>query len=163
MYQNNYLVKLIIMLVFLTTITSCLSVAKLSDFPKTSTAIDFDKYSREYHELKSPYWTSENASEYYFERDTIITNKELTDYIKQTLVALGYSITSNDYEDDFIRGSRNMTTREWGSITTVYYKLDYDKNKLQVYILTEITQDISGGRAENRAKTVGKVIEKLID
>jgi hypothetical protein len=163
MYQTNNLVKLFILLVFLTTIIGCLSVAKLSDFPKTSTAIDYNKYSTEYHELKSPYWTSENASEYYFERDTIITNKELTDYIKQTLKALGYSITSNDYEDDYIRGSRGMTTKEWGSITAVYYKLDYDKNKLQVYILTKITQDISGGRAENRAKTVGQIIEKLID
>jgi hypothetical protein len=163
MLRKNNLVKFVILLFLITTISSCLSVAKISDFPKTSTVIDFNKYSSEYHELKAPYWTSENASEYYFERDTIITNKELTDYIKTALISLGYTITSNDYEDDYIRGSRNISRMEWGAITAVYYKLDYEKNKLQVYILTEITQDITGGNRENRAKTVGKIIEKLIE
>lgn len=155
-------VKLILILICLTLMTSCLSTVKLSNFPKSSTEVDFNKYS-EFYDLESVYWNSENANEYYFERDTLISNKELTDYIKVSLLALGYSITSDEYTDDYIRGSHDLTAKEWGTVTAVYYKLDYDKSKLQVYIITQITQDITGGKAENRAKAVGKVIEKLID
>jgi hypothetical protein len=162
MYQAINFIKLILILIILTSMTSCLSTVKFSAFPKSSTEVDFNKYS-EFYDLESVYWTSENANEYYFERDTLISAKELTGYIKVSLLALGYSITSDDYTDDYIRGSRELTAKEWGTVTAVYYKLDYDKNKIQVYILTQITQDITGGQAENRAKTVGKAIEKLID
>lgn len=56
-----------------------------------------------------------------------------------------------------------MHANEWNSITGVYYKVDLNKQKLQVYINTKITQDITGGWSENRAKKVGLIIETMID
>lgn len=54
-----------------------------------------------------------------------------------------------------------MMTNEWSSITAVYYKIQADK--IQVYLNTKITQDITGGWRENRASKIGRLIEYELD
>ncbi len=140
---------------------SCMSVAKLSDFPAGSKEIDFDRYSAVYHEQKNPFWSAATSNEYYIERDIIIAEKDLADIIKQALFEHGYSINKVDLENNFISGRRGMQANEWNSITGVYYQLDNNK-KLQVYIITKITQDFTGGWRENRAKKIGEIIESKV-
>lgn len=66
-----------------------------------------------------------------------------------------------DKEQNKIIGKRGLRANEWNSITAVYYKSD--RNRLQLYVNTKITQDITGGWHENRAKKVGELIHiKLI-
>jgi hypothetical protein len=156
--------KIFILLITLaTTLYSCLSVAKISNFPKTSTEISFDRYSTEFQEKKDPFWTSNTSNEYYFERNKIILEKDLTDIIQYALQEKGYSIYSINLDNDNVFGKRGMYANEWSSITGVYYKIDLNKQKLQIYINTKITQDITGGWSENRAKKVGLIIETMID
>ena len=50
---------------------------------------------------------------------------------------------------------------EWSSITAVFYKIQ--KSKIQVYLKTKISQDITGGWRENRAMKVGQLIEKNLN
>ncbi len=51
-----------------------------------------------------------------------------------------------------------MRANEWNSITGVYYHIE--NAKIQVYLTTKITQDVTGGWRENRAKKIGVLIEK---
>lgn len=153
----------IIVLLGILTLNSCLSVAKISSFPLTSADIDFDKYSTEYKEKKDPFWTSNTSNEYYFERDIIVSEKELTYIIQRILRDNGYSIYSISLENDNVFGKRGMYANEWSSITGVYYKINPNNQKLQIYINTKITQDITGGWSENRAKKIGLIIETIID
>lgn len=158
-----YMERIIGLLILLTSLNSCLSVAKMSDFSKTASTIDFDKYSTEYHEKKEPFWSGQTSNEYYFEKGQTITEKKLTDIIQYALKQKGYSIKGIDNENDYVIGKRGMYANEWSSITGVYYKLDNNQERLQIYINTKITQDFTGGWGENRAKKVGQIIEKLID
>jgi hypothetical protein len=146
-----------------TTLYGCLSVAKISSFPKASAEINFDRYSTEYQEKKDPFWTSKTSNEYYFERNKIVSEKELTDIIQNALREKGYSIYSVSLDNDNVFGKRGMYANEWNSISGVYYKIDLNKQRLQIYINTKITQDITGGWSENRAKKVGLIIETMID
>ena len=144
-------------------LNSCLSVAKISDLPSSSKGIDFDKYSAEYKEQKNPFWTAATSNEYYFERDKALTEKDLTDIIKQALSKKGYAMNKVDLENNYISGKRGMQANEWNSITGIYYQLDHNNKKLQVYIITKITQDFTGGWKENRAKKIGEIIESNLD
>jgi len=143
-------------------LTSCLSVSKMSDFPKTATAIPFERYAIEYHEKKEPFWTSKTSNEYYFEKETAMPETVLANVIQYALKEKKYTIKEVDTVKDYIIGSRGLHANEWSSITAVYYKLNNDQTKIQVYIKTKITQDITGGWSENRAKKVGEIIEREI-
>ena len=48
-------------------------------------------------------------------------------------------------------------------MTGVYWKEKESTKKIQLYIITKITQDITGGWTENRAQKIGKLIEIQID
>jgi hypothetical protein len=143
-------------------LNSCLSVAKISDFPRSSKEIDFDRYSAEYKEQTNPFWTASTSNEYYFERYKILTEKDLTSIIQQALSQRGYQIIKVDLQNNYINSKRGMQANEWNSITSVYFQLNNNK-KLQVYIITKITQDFTGGWKENRAREIGEIIENNID
>ena len=158
-----YTLKILVLLIMLTILYSCFSVAKMSSFPKASSEINFNKYSTEYQEKKDPFWTSKTSNEYYLERNKVMTEKELTDIIQYALRENGYKIYSINLDNDNVFGERGMQANEWNSITGIYYKIDLNKQKVQIYITTKITQDITGGWRENRAKKVGQTIENMID
>jgi hypothetical protein len=159
----NILKTFVPLTMFLVILNSCLSVAKISNFPKASNEINFDKYSTEYKEKKSSFLTSDTTNEYYFERNKLISEKELTDIIQFALKENGYSIYSSSFENDNIFGKRGLHANEWNSITGVYYKIELNIQKVQIYINTKITQDLTGGWGENRAKKIGLIIEAIID
>lgn len=146
----------------LTTIllTSCVSMAKLSDFSQTSSTIDFEKLSKEFKLTKTPFWTTKSSNEYYFEKENNITETQLVEIIKNSLKSYSYSIAVSNEESKCIIGKRGMRANEWSSITAVYYKIQ--TSKVQVYLNTKISQDITGGWRENRAMKVGQLIEQNI-
>ena len=144
-------------------IQGCLSVARISDFPKKSTLIDFDKYSSEFVKQKQPLWTLETSNEYYFERNQIIKRDTIFNLISKALIDNGYRIFFMDNENQYVIGKRGLRANEWNAKTGVYFKLDMPNKKTQIYIDTRITQDITGGWKNNRAKKIGLVLEKLID
>lgn len=135
----------------------CLSTAKISNFSQTSSTIDFEKLSKEFELTKTPFWTSKTSNEYYFEKESVIDETKLIEIINSALRSYNYSIKVSDIENNCVIGKRGMVANEWGSITAVYYKIE--SNKIQVYLNTEITQDITGGWRENRALKVGQLIE----
>ncbi|MFZ4454708.1 MAG: hypothetical protein ACOYOT_00655 [Bacteroidales bacterium] len=151
------LIKIILTFILL---TGCISTAKLSDFSNTSSKIDFDKLSREFKLTKTPFWTSKTSNEYYFEKDVWVVEPKLIETIKGSLEHYNYSILVSNIANQCLIGKRGMRSNEWSSITAVYYKIL--PNKVQVYIITKITQDFTGGWRENRAMEVGNLVENSI-
>jgi hypothetical protein len=141
----------------------CLSVARISDFPTTSSNINFDNYSKEKSEKKDPFWTLETSTEYYIETQKLINNDVLINLISQSLKDNGYVIFVSDKNNNYVIGKRGLRANEWNTRTGVYYRNDISKNKTQIYINSRITQDITGGWKDNRAKKVGLVLENLIN
>lgn len=141
----------------------CLSTARISDFPTTSSTIDFDKYSKEQSERKEPFWTLETSNEYYIVTQKLIQDDDLIKFISQALKDNGYKIFVADKNNDYVIGKRGLRANEWNTRTGVYYRIDTAKNKTQIYINSRITQDITGGWKSNRAKKVGLILENLIN
>ncbi|MBK8805697.1 MAG: hypothetical protein IPO21_03205 [Bacteroidales bacterium] len=155
----NRILYLIILTVFL---QSCLSVARISDFPTTSESIDFDQYSKERMDNKEPFWTLETSYEYYIEENFTLEKIKLIGLITNALKNNGYRIFISDQDSQYIIGKRGLRANEWNTRTGVYYKIDSIQNKTQIYIKSRITQDITGGPRDNRAKKVGVNLEMLI-
>ena len=152
--------KIITTLLITCILTGCVSTARLSDFSQTSKSIDFDQLSKEFKLTKTPIWTLQSSNEYYFERETNIEESKLIDTLKNSLRSYRYSILVSNIENKCVIGKRGIDANEWNSITAIYYrKLP---NKIQVYLNSKITQDITGGWKENRAMKIGRLIEKKI-
>jgi hypothetical protein len=143
----------------------CLSSARLSDFSGNAAAIDFDRYANKTQAERTALWTGKTSNEYFLERDTAYIEADLNSIARRALTRLGYAVDEKNTVPGTNRivGQRGMHANEWNSITGVYYKIDMEKNKTQVYIITKITQDITGGWRENRAAKVGMKIETMMD
>jgi hypothetical protein len=148
-------------LLILLGLTSCLSIARMSDFPQSSKQIDFDKYSITFKSTNDPIWNFETSNEYYFETGIDIKEDVLIKLIKESLETNGYWIKKIDSNEKFIAGERGLMANEWSTISFVYY--NYSINYIRVYISSRITQDITGGWRENRAKQIGLDLKNLID
>ena len=132
------------------------SVAKLTDLPKSAAEVDFDNLSR-INEQSSPFWTSKTSSEYYLELPKT-TDSLLYKAILSSFVANGYQKKYLNIANRSYLAERGRRANEWSTLTCVYYKIN-DENT-QIYVKSQITQDITGGWRENRAKKVAERIEK---
>ena len=138
---------------------SC-TVAKLSSLPKSSNEIDFNKYSIELANAKEPFWTSKTSNEYYFEKPKLYAEEDLFKAMDKAFTANNYVVVKFYKTEKTIFAERGMRANEWKSIAGIYYQTDEKTEKTKIYIQVKITQDITGGWKENRAKKIGVIIEK---
>lgn len=138
---------------------SCISTARVSDFPQKANAIDFGKYSKEFTAGRTGLWTSNTSNEYYFEKEIDITEDLLLLNIEKALNANAYSVNYKSKDDKCLIAKRGMKANEWNSVTGVYYRLENSDKLVKIYIRTKITQDITGGWRENRAMKVASEIQ----
>ena len=97
---------------------------------------------------------------YYIEQNKSVYEKLLITLIEKALTKTGYTIKTSSIENKCVIGKRGLEMNEWGSVTGVYYIATTDK--VQIYIKTKITQDITGGFKNNIAKKVGILIENYL-
>ncbi len=134
---------------------SCAGIAKISDFSRTAETFDFDKLAQQNYESKDAIWNQQTEYEYFIEIERI-PEDELFKQIIDALVKSGYDISYENKQNRTIIGERGLRFNEWNSITGVYYK--HHEDFYQVFIKNAITQDITGGWRENRAKKVAMVL-----
>jgi hypothetical protein len=147
--------KYVISIVILS-LLNCVSVASLERFPKSTSQINFGELENIKFEDKEGIWNLKTDYEC-----LLIVNNQLADVEAQTenaLLKTGYKIKVKDKSEKLIIGERGMRPNEWNSITGIYYKPKNDT--VIIYIKNEITQDITGGWKENRAKEIGKLLCK---
>lgn len=162
-----HLVKAFLLILIATNLFSCLSLAKISDFPNSSEEIDFEHYSKLNQNSdteKERQRTNETTNEHYLSTDRAIKKDSLIHVIIQALNAEGYKrVLKNDSANNCIVAKRGLKANEWSSLTGVYFKINEQNNNTQIYINTKITQDYTGGWKENRAEKIGNILKKLIN
>jgi hypothetical protein len=141
-------------------ITQSCSVAKFSSMPKTATDINFAKYESELRNTKEPFWTSKTSNEYFIEINKICKEQDILQSIGNAYSANNYGFSKFNKQDKAVFAERGMRMNEWKSIAGIYYQIDELAKKTRIYILVKITQDVTGGWKENRAKKLGLIIEK---
>jgi len=151
--------SLILSALAMTIIFGCASTARLSDFQKSPKEIDFNKIanSRKTDEDKS--WNSKTGFEYYIltgtSGDSIIVQA-----INNAFKKNGYTIKYSDTDNGAILAERGLQANEWKSVAGVYYQKNGDG--FEMYVRCKITQDITGGWREDRAKQIGESICNFI-
>lgn len=143
-------------------IQSCLSIARISEFPHSSSIIDFEKYAMEFDEHELPLRTRKTSYEYFLEVDNPLPEYKLVILITHALENKGYEVVRLDTITNSVLGKRGLRANEWKTVTGVYYNINSLIPKTQIYILSRITQDFTGGWKDNRAKKVATELENLI-
>jgi hypothetical protein len=146
--------KSIIALALLLSLGGCVSVAKISDFPDTATAIDFDA-AREKNKLEPAAWSQQANFEYVIELENI-TEDDAISAISEGIKQAGYKVAATDKTKQKITAEKGMTMLEWNSISVAYYKIL--SPNVQVYVVTKVTQDFTGGWKDHRAKNIADAI-----
>jgi len=139
--------------VSLLSVTACLSVASIDDFPKTANAIDFDRLSKQSFDSDQSFWTFRSEYEHFVGVEKV-TEDKLVSAITKALQAHGYGVSHTSLEKvkGSVIGERGLRSNEWASIVAAYYRIN-EKNA-QVYFRNKITQDITGGARKNGAREV---------
>lgn len=142
-----------VMLICLLAITGCAGVARMSDFPKTADTFNFNELSKKNYDSKDTFWNEHTEYEYLADVEKTDEN-ELFKSIIAALTSSGYTVSYSDIQHQVVIGERGLRPNEWKSITAVYYK--GTSELFQVFFKNAITQDVTGGWRENRAKEVAK-------
>ena len=141
---------------------SC-SVAKFSNMPKGASEINFSKYSSHAKNEKEPLLTGSTTNEYFIEINKVCYELEILDAIGQAYNANHYGFSKFNKADKAIFAERGARLNEWKSLAGIYYQINEQLNNTRFYILVNITQDITGGWKENRAKKLGLSLEKILN
>ena len=157
--MNNYFRILLISLLTIS-IQSCMTTAQLSDFSRTSDGLDFNEIAISKNDTTDAEWNGRTEFEYYIK--TVVTVDSLIiKAIKSGLNSEKFSIKLNSKNNCTILGERGMTFNEYNSIAGVYYQINSASS--EIYINCKITQDMTGGWREDRAKKIGLKICKLLN
>lgn len=155
--MNNLFFPLVIGIIFA---AGCISTAKIGHLPDSSDLIDFDSLSDRNMDLDSSSRNHEGISEYMV-YITGMEDRTLVELLKQANQNQGFTNKRVDIGKRRILGSRGMRMNEWNSVSGIYYRKTDDN--YQVYVRVDITQDVTGGRKENRAKKIAEEICQLAE
>jgi len=166
MIRTKYNLELAIIFIFcITPFMGCIGTAKISSFPEHISEIDFENYSNRMANVNTEPWTFETSDEFYFEK--AYSSSEYNEYqvissIETIFKQERYSIQLKDIKNKRIIGRRGLQADEWNSLVGIYYNFNESKNMLQVYIKTEITQDITGGPNKHRSIHMGGLLKRIL-
>ncbi len=127
----------------------------MSDFPKSYQTLDFEDIASHDYEYDGSVWNQKTEYEYYVEASNV-TEDELFIALSEALKRNGYGIIFSDKKNRAVIGERGLRMNEWRSITGIHYNIK--GTEFQIFIKNAITQDITGGWRENRAKKVASVL-----
>lgn len=140
-------------------LTGCVSVAHVSDFKKTADGLDFDALAKRNYDQKDGLWNEKTGYEYFIVVDHV-SEPDAVKCIKAALQSQGYQVEYTSTEGRAIIATRGLMANEWSSVAGVYYRPE--EAMVQIYIRDKITQDITGGWRENRAKEIAQAIRAEI-
>lgn len=117
------------------------TTAKLSRFPTSASAVDFESISKSPLPIEKAIWRSKTRFDFYLK--SIETNKRL---INQAILAAlknnGYKVFRTDTVGNVLLARRGLRANEWNAIAGIYYQIQNEA--VNLYIKTEITQDFTG-------------------
>ena len=130
---------------------ACASVADLKDFPASSAEIDFDDVSARINGIDDASGNSEDSADYLAVVESESAER-LTALITEALQDNGYTLVKSDRSNGVVFAERGMRVNEYESIAGVYFETA--SGAFAVYARVDITQGLTGGWKENRARQV---------
>jgi hypothetical protein len=148
MMQRSGILK-VTTLVALLCCSGCTSVARLSDLPQSGDAIQYgqagEKRSGQY--------------EYDFTLHDV-TDEQFENAVREGLTTNGFVIKRSDPGGRVIFAERGLRLNEWASVVGIYSRRS-DAN-LQVKVLVDITQDITGTLPQSYAENIANRIRDVL-
>ena len=146
------MIRKIITILMIIAVSGCTSIASVSNFETSASQIDFNKLEQSYDRSPDGAWSWEGKNEYIiFVKNT--DSSELYSLLITFLKSSGYKIVNSSNDGTAIIGKKGIRFNDWGSVIGAY--LSPSNDEYQVYVKVEVTQDITGGWTENRAKHFG--------
>jgi hypothetical protein len=136
-------------------IVSCTSIAKISDLPVNSEKINFSKIALMKKTKKDKAWNSKKEYEYYIHTSINSPEKVMTSVLKG-LQLEGYAVNKQSLQNGVVLAERGLRANEWNSVAGIYFTVT--EKETHIYIRCRITQDITGGWRNDRAKVIGVAI-----
>ncbi len=142
-------------------LSACVSVARVSDMPASSSDIDFVTLSEKSFEENSVGLYTTDFEDFINVSD--VSEEALFQAIEASLKDVGYTVKQSSREKGVIIGENGTVgMTEYASVSGVYVKPQQEA--FQVYVRTKLTHSITPGWATKYdiAKTVtGKICENL--
>lgn len=151
--MNHKKLSQILMLIIL--FQSCMTSARISDFPRSADLYDFNKIANAKETYQPGMWNSKTGYGYFLKTnisdDSIIINA-----ITTALKVEHFTIKYIDKNKGSILAERGLRANEWKAVSGVYYQKSNEG--ADIYIKCKISQDVTGGWREDRAKQIGQGI-----
>jgi hypothetical protein len=134
---------------------SCLSTAKLSEYPKDAQTYDFSKIASSKKTDVDKKRNSKTNFEYYLKLEAL-ADSSLIHAIVESLQEERYLIRYVDSQKGTILAERGLQANEWKSVMGVYFQRN--DAEVEIYLRCKISQDITGGPKDDRSEKVAKRI-----
>lgn len=153
--MNRFNLSFIAFLLLLFAGPGCVATANLSDLPASAENIDFSKLPAAKIDATDKSWNKRTTFEYYVKTNTT-DEEQVAVVIKSALAKDGFRIVASGGGSRSILAERPARANEWKTVIGAYYKPGAEGH--EIYIKAKITQDITGGWREDRAKNLADAI-----
>ena len=143
--------KITVSLIAAVLLGACTSVANLKDLPPSSAEIDFDDVSIRSNDDDDTSWNTKGSADYLALVESEST-EQLIALIGEALQDNGYTLLKTDRSNGVVFAERGMRVNEYESVAGVYFETA--SGAFAVYARVDITQGITGGWKENRARQI---------
>ena len=133
---------------------SCLHKVSIHNFPQSKSQINYEKVKSEQN-FRNMDLRFGSKQEFYFS-GTFNNSEEYL--IKEVVKNEGFKIKKSDIQQDFLIFEKGLSLEAWKSIIGIYYNINESTNSLEVYLLYQMTQDITGSFDVNFAEIIGDKI-----
>jgi hypothetical protein len=157
--MTNKLTTISHLFLILILIQSCLSTARLRNFPQSAEGYDFSKIANSKKTEEDKAWNAKTGFEYYL-KTNIADDSLIIQAITGAMRSEGFVLKLIDKANGAILGERGLRANEWKSVAGVYYQKTSEG--FEVYVNCKITQDFTGGWREDRARKIGVLICDLL-
>jgi len=126
-----------------------MSVARLSDLPRSSDQVNFKQVTKD---------------EYgHYEHDFVltgVTDQQFHAIVRKAMDSNGYSVRTDEVKSRATTGERGLRLNTWGAVAGVYSRRTGDS--LDVKVIVRITQDFTGTLPERFAEDIANEIKKSL-
>ncbi|HPN71682.1 MAG TPA: hypothetical protein PLZ32_19280 [Saprospiraceae bacterium] len=153
--------KLIAVITLVIILSGCLHKVSLEMFPTTKSAIDYKKINATQVDRNANLKYG-GKQEFCFLNEYKSTEEELIKIIRNVVESDGFKPKHFSYQEDVLIFEKGLSAQAWKSMMGVYYDIREDKNEVEIYVLYQMTQDITGSFEFNYSEVIGQNIRQSL-
>ena len=150
--------RLCLIVITALSLSSCLHKVSVGMFPSSKSEIDYAKINENQINRNSNLKFG-SKQEYCFISEYKGSEELLTDIITTNVANQGFKLNVSNLKEDFILFKKGFSPEAWKSMLGVYYDINNDTEKVEIYLLYQMTQDITGSFDFNYSEAIGQTIQ----